>query len=108
MTTTTTPKFQLPAGAVDVDAWEIASTAPDGLPIVYRGFDGSERVVDRPDYKHDIAIGIGGRQYLDGDVTRNVFVVTPIDGPAEARQFAGALIAAADECERYDAIEAGR
>lgn len=106
-TTPTYPRLPLPAGATDVDPdWH------DSGSNFYRPFHGTSRCVELPDSHVDAIVGIAGFQYSGGQVDRwvnvdNAEALTP----AQARQVARALIAAADEAEQmndYDKIEVTR
>jgi hypothetical protein len=96
------PQVSFPAGAVKAD-W------PDlGSPNAFRYFEGSRQVVDRrKDLRgsQDILVYIAGTQELDGTVEREIVVHQlhaddPIM-PQQARQLASALVAAADEIDRW-------
>jgi hypothetical protein len=96
----------LPAGAVQVDDWDQWGC---------RYFTGSKWLVERDDREEDIECSSTGSQHPDGRLERLMHVHRlhaddPIN-PAQARQLARALIAAADEYETlttYDEIEVTR
>ena len=107
MTTTTSDLANVahPAGATHVADWYDLQF---GINQVGRYFSGSSRVVERQDQGRDVIVQIDGTQRADGAATRRILV---IDGNAEAielsggdaRQLGRALIAAADEVDRWAA-----
>jgi hypothetical protein len=85
-----------PAGARCVSGWLV--DGDEATSVWSRAFEGTRRRVS------DVDVVIEGRQFHDYGCEREVAVYT--DGarldPAEARQLAAALIAAADEIDRLD------
>jgi hypothetical protein len=92
------PNLSRPAWAIHVGEWE--------------NFGGGVRAFDGPKWriKHtthqgrraDIVVSVIGLQYADGHSLREIVIDcpdTPIVTPAEARNLARALIAAADSAE---------
>ena len=110
MTTSTNPLagVPMPAGAVRVDdeGWINART-PEAA---YRYWTGTTRVVERNDRETDLTVHIGGVQYGDGRVDRDISVHR-LDGhndpltPDQARQLARHLIAAADQADQMDGYD---
>jgi hypothetical protein len=102
MTTNTFPNLPVPAGAAHVYDWDKGGT---------RYFTGtSRRVVERGDRGRDTIVAIDGTQFSDGQIER----VISVDGEnltvEQARRFAAALTAAADEMDEmngYDEIDDG-
>jgi hypothetical protein len=102
-TTPAYPDLPDPAGALLVDPdWQDSGTN------FYRPFHGTSWVVELPDSHVDASVKIAGFQYSGGQVECWIHVDNA-EGlfPAQARQLARALIAAADEVEKmtgYDKI----
>ncbi len=102
-TTTDLANVPHPAGATHVADWYDLQF---GIDHVSRYFSGSSRVVERDGNDRDLVVQIDGTQGADGGVTRRILV---FDGNTEAvelsgaraRQLARALIAAADEVDRW-------
>jgi hypothetical protein len=98
------PDVPMPGGAVTAE-WQDA-----GTPNAFRYFEGSRWVVDRRVDRarsEDIEVYVAGTQEPDGTVVRDIVVHQlhsddPIM-PRQARQLARALIAAADEIDRWTA-----
>ena len=105
MTTTTTdpyPHIPLPAGAVTAE-WQDPGTSG-----VYRYFEGSHWVVgpsEDPRQSQGGEVYVRGCQELDGTVEREIAVYELHPDRCvtaqQARQLAEALVAAADEVERW-------
>jgi hypothetical protein len=87
-----------PAGAVHIDKWR----ADDNGEGFFRYFAGSSWVVERTEQHADAAVVIGGLQHADGTVSRSIWCGAAQLTTSEARQLARALIAAADEAERFN------
>jgi hypothetical protein len=107
-TTDLPPDVPHPAGATHVADWYDV----DG-PDAARCFTGSEWAVDRGQHSPDLLVQIDGTQYRDGKAVRFISVMegqyerlTELSG-ARARQLARALIAAADEVDRWMAHDVG-
>jgi hypothetical protein len=106
--TTTTPSVLMPAGAIKVYDWDDTES-----PHPIRVFDGTTRFIEcNGRYeKEDVMVRLQGIQHADGRVERQI-AVSPLheDHPLtieQARQFARALIAAADEIDQmseYDKL----
>jgi hypothetical protein len=102
MTTNPFPQVPFPAGAVKADWHDLHSLN------AFRYFEGAHRVVDRRDdlpSSQDVLVYIAGTQALDGTVEREIVVHQlhadePIT-PQQARQLARALVAAADDIDRW-------
>jgi hypothetical protein len=96
------PQVPFPAGAVKADWQDL------GSPNAFRYFEGEHRVVDRREdlpSSQDVLVYIAGTQALDGTVEREIVVHQlhadhPIT-PQQARQVARALVAAADDIDRW-------
>jgi hypothetical protein len=94
-----------PAGVMYVAEWD------EDVSDSRRYFRGSTRVVDRADdpYGDDIGVEIYRRQGAAGDITRHIMVMEgsaeyiDLNSSAHARQFAQALLAAADEWDQMSA-----
>jgi hypothetical protein len=106
MTTTTDSLANVPhpVGAVHVADWDGVQF---GIEHTGRYFHGSVRVVERDgDNEDDISVEIYGSQGAAGDVTRLIAIDEGeherihLSSPTHAREFARALIAAADEVEQ--------
>ena len=111
--TTTKPQFPCPAGALEVEEWQLGSPRADGSPPeLYRNFTGRTWTIERPEGERDITVKIEGVQQLHGVGQRAIGVMTLDGGEAplsitEARDLARALIAACDEAtEMFDRDEA--
>jgi hypothetical protein len=101
-------------GAVTVDGWELPHVT--GHPYATRYWVGSERTIHIEQHYHDdIKVMIDGVQHSDGRVERcivvghvrpdgRMIIDEPITGP-QARAWAAALIAAADELEAAIELE---
>jgi len=92
-----TNNIPLPTGAVQVFPWQPL----DG----YRFFAGTSRVISREAHAPEVRVGIDGEQHTDGRVTRHV-TCGPLDTddsltPLRTRQIAAALLATADEIDRW-------
>jgi hypothetical protein len=84
--------FPHPAGAVSIDPWR-----DDGDAVIYRSFTGRSWVVERE--HDDIFVHVDGLQYATGAVERWVGLNDHVISPADARQLARLLIAAAEEVD---------
>jgi hypothetical protein len=95
--------FPAPAGAIDVEEWQLDRPRADGSPPnLYRYFTGSSWTIDRGEGQRAITVTVHGLQQLDGLGRRSV-VVENLRGYddrmsiAHARDLKRALTAACDE-----------
>lgn len=91
------PNLAPPTGATMVDEW-------DNFRAAFRVFDGPEWSINHAGHgpRTDIVVSVIGRQYVGGHAECQIVIDcpdTPIIAPAEARQLAQALIAAADAAQ---------
>jgi hypothetical protein len=104
MTTNLLANIPTPAGAGHVGEWIDLDT-----PTPFRFFEGSRRLVERPD-RGNADVWIIGVQHADG-AARDIDVVLRMPYHDEsltvvqARQLAAALLAAADEADEMNGIE---
>ena len=86
--------------------WQLGPTGPDGAPNVYRRFIG------RPSSVGHFSVGIDGLQHGDGRVERFIYVDKDLAldelTDEQARELAGALVAAADDYERLNDVDGHR
>jgi hypothetical protein len=95
--------FPDPAGAVDVEDWQLGRPRADGSPPdMYRYLTGRSWTIERPEGQRAITVTIRGLQQFDGFGQRAIEVENlqgyddKLSG-AEARELARTLIAACDE-----------